>query len=244
MWSFLLEDVWSRWIFPKWILSIVLSALLADPHEPLAKATLLQKYRKAAFLLTMATASRVWEILALDSSSLTHANYWALNYHQITSWIPQSINYYTLGPHITPPCLSANCRPFGLSLSLSYAGSQVIHSGYRPNRRHRKRLFISCKTHSDKDINAATVSSSRFYCHTWFLFSSGDQSISQELCFMHICVSRTSYISIQLPIGKSQHIHQLLSLWCTTRLSGSWNYPYHLSIVFILLWMSLPEVMS
>lgn len=50
----------------EWNLSVVLSALLTDPYEPLGQTILLHKSRKVAFLLAMATVARVSELHALD----------------------------------------------------------------------------------------------------------------------------------------------------------------------------------
>ena len=46
----------------------VLQYLSGPPFEPLARASFLNKIKKALFLLAMATAKRVWELQALSFS--------------------------------------------------------------------------------------------------------------------------------------------------------------------------------
>ena len=53
---------------PPWDLDKVLEFLSGPPFEPLAKASFLDKTKKALFLLTMATAKRVSELQALSFS--------------------------------------------------------------------------------------------------------------------------------------------------------------------------------
>ena len=53
---------------PPWDLDKVLQYLSGPPFEPLARASFLDKTKKALFLLAMATAKRVWELQALSFS--------------------------------------------------------------------------------------------------------------------------------------------------------------------------------
>lgn len=56
---------------------LILSAVLEDPDEQLARATkLVQKSRKTAFPLTMATTASGWELYAFDFPGQTHAEDW------------------------------------------------------------------------------------------------------------------------------------------------------------------------
>jgi len=75
--SYSLDDVRRPRTVPKWSLPMVLDILRKPPFEPVALAPLPMLSRKTAFLLALASASRVSELHALDFSSLTHAPDWS-----------------------------------------------------------------------------------------------------------------------------------------------------------------------
>ena len=66
--SFEISSTWPLFPPPPWDLDKVLEYLSGPPFEPLAKASFLDKTKKALFLLAMATAKRVSELQALSFS--------------------------------------------------------------------------------------------------------------------------------------------------------------------------------
>ena len=162
--SFQLEDMRQPRFQLKWNLSVVLSALLLEPFEPLKKATLPFLSWKTAFLLALASASRVSELHALDLSSLTHSRNWStISISTLPGFVAKNQKTVTgpLGRRcFSVPALSGSLSD-GMERDLLLCPVRALKTyieSTKEFRRGRNRLFLPCLPTSDKDITKNTIS--------------------------------------------------------------------------------------
>ena len=159
--SFAKQRPVDRSLAPKWDLAFVLSHMCKASFEPLVKASLFHLSVKTVFLVTLATARRVSEVLAfaidsdhlrfsnLDSSLILRTQVGFLAKNQLPSRAPDSI---------TIPKLSNFCRKsdnFNRMLCPVRA-VKIYLNKTKSLRKHRTILFIP--TQGDQDLAKSTLS--------------------------------------------------------------------------------------
>ena len=162
--SFQLEDIKTPKQQLKWNLSVVLSALLLDPFEPIKKASLQHLSWKTAFLLALASAGRVSELHALDYSTMTHSKTWdKVSLSTIPGFVAK--NQKTLTGPLGRRCFSVPALSGTLSdgmekdlLLCPVRSLKEYINRTKEFRRGRHRLFLPCLPTSDKDITKNTIS--------------------------------------------------------------------------------------
>ena len=163
--SFQLEDLKTPKFQLKWNLSVVLSALLLEPFEPIRQASLQFLSWKTAFLLALASASRVSELHALDQSTMTHTTNWtAVSLSTVPGFVAK--NQKTVSGPLGRRCFSvpalAATLSDGMEKDLLLCPVRSLREYLRRTkefRRGRHRLFLPCLPTSDKDITKNTISS-------------------------------------------------------------------------------------
>ena len=150
--------------FPMWDLSLVLTALMKDPFEPLASIDLKLLTYKTVFLTLLASGSRRGEIHALDFHSVTHPPNWeSVTISPVPGFVSKTQRRdsgASAFSQISIPALSkftGTDLPEGKFLC-PVRCLKIYLARTKEFRRGQRRLFISFQKNKSSDITVNTIS--------------------------------------------------------------------------------------
>ena len=148
---------------PKWNLNLVLNALTKKPFEPMIKAKPKYVAWKAAFLTSLATASRISELNSLSHKKLKHDENWTYVQLETTD------NFLAKNQDLM---LESAPRSFHIPALFDYSGPdlpdrllcpvralRIYNYRFNPQRKKQKLLFISLRADHTKEITKNTLAS-------------------------------------------------------------------------------------